>query len=348
MKLCLSRSSIASRRICSKNFSYWVLAKIKLHLIEFNPRFVQNALYLKFNYFLCFILFYSIRFCMFGGILLKRISNLAKLCLSRNSIASYRETSRTTPICVSAKIHLNLLEKFLRHFQKVLQPNLKCIWLKLFQDRSKLCHSWKSIATHRKYPKTIRNCNWADFQLHLIEQVLRISQIASKPNFKCIWLKLIQDLTQMLQSWNSITFYRSTSEIFPILCEIKYICIFMKNPQTFPNCVLAEIQLHIIDNTLGEFPNVSWPKLKSILSTVFWDNSNLCLSRNSIASSWKFIWCSQTVSSTKIVCIWSKLFQVMSKLLFNRNSMPSYRIDSQILSNCLLAEIQSHLFEKVT
>ena len=182
---------------------------------------------------------------------------------------------------------MNFLQKLLGQFQKFLHPKLNCIWLKLFHDTSKVCLSWNSIATYRTYPKTNRNCNWADFHLHIIAHVLRISQFASKPNFKCIWLKLIQDLTQMLHSWNSITLYRSTSEIFPILCEVKLICILLKNSQTFPNCVLAETQLHIIEHTLREFPNVSWPKLKSILSKVFWDNSNLCLCWNSIASSWK-------------------------------------------------------------
>ena len=205
----------------------------------------------------------------------------------RNAIAFSRKVFETFQNIVLAKVRLHLLEKFLRHFQIVLQPKLNCIWIKLIQDRSKLCLSWKSIATYRKYPKTFRNCNWADFHLHLIEHVLRISQIASKPNFNCIWLKLIQDLFRMLRSWNSITFYRSSSEIFPFLCELNFHCIFLKNSQTFPNCVLAETQLHLTSNTLRKFRNMSRLKLKSILSKVFWDNTNLCLSRNSIESSWK-------------------------------------------------------------
>ena len=233
---------------------------------------------------------------------------MSKLLCRRNSIAFSRKIFGTFTNIVPAKIHLHLLEKVLRQFQKVPQPKLNCIWLKVFHDTSKFCLSWNSIAIYRKNPQTIRNCNWGDFQLHLIEHVLRISQIASTPNFNCIWLKLIQDLTQMLHSWNSITFYRSTSEIFPILCEVKFICIFLKKSQTFPICVLAETQLHIIENTLGEFPNVSWPKLKSILSTDFWDNSNLWLSRNSIASSWK-----------------------------------SY----MIFSNCVFAKIRLHLIENI-
>ena len=175
----------------------WFIAQIQLHLIQYILRHFRTASKPKLNF-----------------ILLKLLWSISKLCLGRNSIASYRQISRTTPICVSAKIHLNLLEKFLRHFQKVLQPKLKCIWLKLFQVGSKLCLSWISIATYRKYPRTIRNCNWADFQLHLIEHVVRISQIGSEPNFKCIWLNLIQDLSQMFHNWNSIKFHRSSSEIF--------------------------------------------------------------------------------------------------------------------------------------
>ena len=201
MKLCLSRSSIASYRICSQNFSYYVLGKNQLHLIKFTLRifkivFIQNltAPDLKHskmcpNWFLAQIQLHFNQCILrhfrtaskpkLNFILLKLLWAISKLCLGRNSIASYRQISRTTPICVSAKIHLNLLEKFLRHFQNVLQPKLYCIWLKLFQDRSKLCLSWKSIATCLKYPKTVWNFVWADVHLRRVEYVPRISHFAS-------------------------------------------------------------------------------------------------------------------------------------------------------------------------
>ena len=130
----------------------WFIAQIQLHLIQHILRHFRTASEPKLNF-----------------ILLKLLWAISKLCLGRNSIASYRQISRTTPICVSAKIHLILLEKFLRHFQNVLQPKLKCIWLKLFQVGSKLCLSWISIAPYRTSCQNLSNWVLAKLQMHLIE-----------------------------------------------------------------------------------------------------------------------------------------------------------------------------------
>ena len=40
-----------------------------------------------------------------------------------------------------------------------------------------------SVASHRKYSKTIPNCVVAKFQLHVTENLLRQLQIMSLPNF---------------------------------------------------------------------------------------------------------------------------------------------------------------------
>ena len=137
----------------------------------------------------------------------------------------------------------------------------------------------------------------------------------------------MQDVSKLIQSPNSIASY-------PIYSA------------TFPNCVLAETQWHLTWNTLGQFRHVSRLKLKSILLKVFWDNTNLCVSRNSIASSWKrymkFPKCVfakihlhliesnprlvQNVFKSKFNCTWSKLFHDMSKLIHSPNSIASYPI----------------------
>ena len=46
--------------------------------------------------------------------------------------------------------------------------------------------------------------------------------------------------------------------------------------KTFPNRVLAEFQLHLIDIFLRHFQIVSSQKLNSTSSKLFYDNSNFC------------------------------------------------------------------------
>ena len=52
---------------------------------------------------------------------------------------------------------------------------------------------------------------------------------------------------------------------------------------TIPNCVLAEIQLPLIEIVLRQFQTLPGPKFNCPSSKLFYDNANLCLSRNSIA-----------------------------------------------------------------
>ena len=53
---------------------------------------------------------------------------------------------------------------------------------------------------------------------------------------------------------------------------------------TVSNCVLAKVQLHLLESYLREFQIVSQPKFHCISSKLFWDNSNTSLSRNPFAS----------------------------------------------------------------
>ena len=201
--------------------------------------------------------------------------------MSSNSSASFWKSSQTFPNCVLAETQLHLLEKGIWNSQRVFSPNFICIWLKLFQDTSKLCLTWNSIASCRKYTKTIWSCVWAEVQLRRVEFVLRNSHIASKPNFNCIWLNLIQDLSKKLHSWNSITFY-----VLFYFIQLHFACSMASywiDSQTMPNWVLAEIRLHPIDNFPGQLPFVSQPKFNCIFWKKFQNFPNMCPSQNSIA-----------------------------------------------------------------
>ena len=109
--------------------------------------------------------------------------------------------------------------------------------------------------------------------MHLIEILLRKCQIVTHLKFNCLSSKLLEDKSLFRLSWNSISSHQSC-------CK------------TFPNCVLVEIQLHLIEITLKQFQNMSEPKFNCISSKFFYDSSILRLSRNSIASD-------RTYSTTK-------------------------------------------------
>ena len=53
---------------------------------------------------------------------------------------------------------------------------------------------------------------------------------------------------------------------------------------TVSNCVLAKVQLHLIETILRELQIVSQPKLHCISSKLFWDNFKTSPSRSSFAS----------------------------------------------------------------
>ena len=107
-------------------------------------------------------------------------------------------------------------------------------------------------------------CVLAEIYLHLIEFILRQIWNVSSSKFKCISSKLLYDNSKQCLSRNSSASHRKYSE-------------------ATPNCTLAEIQLHPIEVVLNHFQFLSWPKFNCILLKTIWDNSKLCLSRNSFA-----------------------------------------------------------------
>ena len=122
-----------------------------------------------------------------------------------------------------------------------------------------------SNASDRNYNKKISNCVSAEIQLPLTETIRRKIHIASWPKFNFISSKLFQDIFELCPSRKSIASYRNYSK-------------------TFPWCVWAEIQLHLIEIILGRFQIVFEPNFNCISSKFFSDNSILRLSRNSIPS----------------------------------------------------------------
>ena len=130
------------------------------------------------------------------------------MCLSPNSIASHRTSSKTIPNFVSAKIQLHLIGNILRQFQILSWPKFNCISSEFFWDISKFWLHQISIASHRNcfktipisvpakiqllligfiiYSKTIPNCVLAKIQSKLIEILRSWFQMLSQPKFNCI------------------------------------------------------------------------------------------------------------------------------------------------------------------
>ena len=197
----------------------------------------------------------------------------AKLCLGRNSVASHRNYSKTIPNCVLAKIQLHFIGIILRQLQIVSWPIFRCIPSTYFKGNSKGYLSRKSIASHRRYSKTIPSCVLSKIQKHLIEIILRQSQNMSWPKFNCISLKLFQDNSKLCPGRISTASHRKYSYTIPnrVLAEIELHLIeitlrqFQLCPgqnsiashrnysKTIPNCVSAEIQLQLIEIIPGKF-----------------------------------------------------------------------------------------------
>ena len=167
------------------------------------------------------------------------------MCLSRNSNTSHWMFSKTIPNCVLAEIQLHFIEKNLRFSrlclsQKSIAPHwnysktipkfvfaeIQLHLVEIIYDNSKLFLDRNSIASHRNYSKTIPNCVVARIQLHIIGIFPRKFQMVSQPKFHCISSNLFWDFSTMCRSQNSIE------------PHINY-------ANTFPNCVLAEIQIHL-------------------------------------------------------------------------------------------------------
>ena len=140
------------------------------------------------------------------------------MCLSRNSVASNQNYTKKTTNRDWAEIN--------------------CLSSKIFEDKSIFRLSWNSISSHRSCSKTFPNCVWAKSQVHLIEFNLRQYRIVSKLESQCISSNLFYDSFKFCPSLISNASYR-------------------KQSKTIPNCVWAEIQLHLIDFILQHFHNAS-------------------------------------------------------------------------------------------
>ena len=136
---------------------------------------------------------------------------------------------------------------------------------------------------------TIPNCFLAEIPLHVNEIIPRQLQIVSQPKFHCISSKSFWDFSRLCLSRNSIAPHLNYSD-------------------TFLKCVLAQIQIHLIECSLRQFQIVSQPKFHCISSKLFWDFSRLCLSQNSIAPHLNF---SNTFPNYVLAQIHSLLIEII-------------------------------------
>ena len=169
-----------------------------------------------------------------------------------------------------------------------------------------MCLSWNWSASHRIYCMTIPNCELAIILLNLIENNLRQFQLVSEPKFNCISSKIFWSTSLMRLSRNSMASDRNCSK-------------------TIPNCVSVESHLHLIKIILRQFRIVSLSESHCISSNLFFDNSKMCLSRNSF----------------DLHFIENNLRQSILRL--GRSSFSSHRNCSKSIPNCAPAESQLHL-----
>ena len=128
--------------------------------------------------------------------------------------------------CILAETHMHPIETFLKLFQIVSQPKFCWILLKRFEHVSKMCFSWKSIASFWNFSKTFSKCILAEIRLHCIEIFLRILKAVSRPNSNCNVPKLFYDLFKKYHDQNSIASYRIFSKTFSkyLLAEFQLQC----------------------------------------------------------------------------------------------------------------------------
>ena len=95
-----------------------------------------------------------------------------------------------------------------------------------------------SLASRRNHSKTIPNFVLVKIQLQLLGIILRQFEGLSYPKFNSISSEFFQDSSEICRSRISITPHRKFSK-------------------TIPNCLLAEVQLHLIEIILRQFQVVS-------------------------------------------------------------------------------------------
>ena len=120
---------------CPKTIPNRVLSEIELHLIEIIFKKIPNFVLAKIQLHLIGIILRQFRIFSkpkFNCTSSKLFYDNSKLCLSRNSIASHRNYSKTIPSCYLAEIQLPLIDIILRKFQIVSYPKFNCTSSKLF------------------------------------------------------------------------------------------------------------------------------------------------------------------------------------------------------------------------
>ena len=160
------------------------------------------------------------------------------MCPSHISIATLRSYSMTMPNCVLVEIQMHSIELILRKFPNCVLVETQLHLIKIILRKWQIVTEPKSLASHRKFFMTAPYCVLAKIQLHLIEFILRQIWNVSSSKFKCISSKLLYDICELCPSRISIASYR-------------------KHSKTIPNCVWAEIQVHLIENILKQLHNAS-------------------------------------------------------------------------------------------
>ena len=123
--------------------------------------------------------------------------------------------------------------------------------------------------------------------MHLIRSIRRQFEKVSWSNFNCILSKMFLEFSKLCLSQNWAASDQDFSKIPP-------------------NSVLAETQVHPIENNLRRFQFVTSPNFNSI---------------------------------------WLKFFQVISKMSLRRISIATYRKYCYTIPNCILAEKKMHVIE---
>ena len=108
---------------------------------------------------------------------------------SPNSFARYQKCCKALPKYVLAETRMHRIETILKLFQIVSEPIFCWILLKIFWHVSKMCLSWKSIASYSNFSETFSNFVLAEIQLHRAEKNVRHFQVFLSRNPIASYLK---------------------------------------------------------------------------------------------------------------------------------------------------------------
>ena len=144
------------------------------------------------------------------------------------------EIIRRLSKCASVEKQLNLIELILRQFRRVSELKLDSMIPNTIQDISKPCRRRKSMASYRNDSKNKPNWVFVESQLHPKDFNLRYFQIVFHLKIKSSLTGIVEDNCKFCRTRKSIEPFRNYSKSFSL-------------------CVLAEIQLHLIEINLKQF-----------------------------------------------------------------------------------------------